>query len=146
MSDLKFSCPSCGQHIQCDETHAGKNLPCPDCAHLIRVPNNAEIIREAPVSTTTGSSAIGAGNVPTLDENLAGASLPTDPPMTEREHELAAARAAHATQATQVVKPRLSFILSGGEAPAREENESALSSPEQKNSEHHAQEAKTIHE
>jgi DNA-directed RNA polymerase subunit RPC12/RpoP len=44
MSDLKFSCPSCGQHIQCPEDHAGENIPCPECAHLIRVPVSATLV------------------------------------------------------------------------------------------------------
>ena len=48
--------------------------------------------------------------------------------MTEREQEIAAARAAHPQiQSGTVVKPRLSFILSGGQAPAPEDNEKALS-------------------
>jgi hypothetical protein len=37
-SDLKFTCPSCGQHIQCDDDCAGENVPCPNCAKTIRVP------------------------------------------------------------------------------------------------------------
>src|SRR4051812_8342862 len=38
MKELKFTCLSCGQHIQCDPAHAGENVPCPGCAVLIRVP------------------------------------------------------------------------------------------------------------
>ena len=152
MSDLKFSCPSCGQHIQCDEAHAGENIPCPDCAHLVRVPASAKVVVEPPAAVAQPPTAApdeskvsytpaeaeketGAETVPTLDQNFeAGpdaSKLSAGPPLTEREEQLAAARAVHTAQASKPVKPRLSFILSGGKAPAREENESALR-PEEK--------------
>lgn len=38
MKELKFTCPSCNQHIECEPSHAGENVPCPACAVLIRVP------------------------------------------------------------------------------------------------------------
>ena len=43
MKELKFTCPSCGQHIQCDWKHAGENVPCPGCATLIRVPQEGNV-------------------------------------------------------------------------------------------------------
>ena len=137
MNDVKFSCPSCGQHIQCDETHTGENLPCPGCARLVRVPSNADVIPEAP-APATAPLGTGGDAVPTLEENFlaeSGTPLPTNPPLTEREQQIAAARAAHSSP-TQTVKPRLSFILSGGEAPIREENETALSNGEQDHPDH----------
>lgn len=124
MSDVKFTCPSCGQHIKCEESHIGENIPCPGCAHMVRVPPNATFVPETPPTATVNPFA-----VPTLEENIiaekTGAASPSDPPMTEREQQIAAARAAHA-QTAPVIKPRLSFILSGGQAPPREENESAV--------------------
>jgi hypothetical protein len=126
MSDLKFSCPSCGQHIQCEQSHAGEKLPCPKCAALIRVPTDAEIVTR---TSEPAPTPFGSGNVPTLEENFLSnpdAPLPSEPPITEREQEIAAARGAHPAQGSQAVKPRLSFILSGGQAPIAAENESAL--------------------
>jgi len=38
MSDFKFSCPHCDQHIACDTSLSGRQLQCPACHHLIRVP------------------------------------------------------------------------------------------------------------
>jgi hypothetical protein len=38
MSDFKFSCPHCDQHLQCDEQFAGRQIQCPKCDHLIRIP------------------------------------------------------------------------------------------------------------
>jgi len=38
MSDFKFDCPRCQQHLQCDEQFSGREIQCPSCHHLIRVP------------------------------------------------------------------------------------------------------------
>jgi len=96
------------------------------------------------VTATTGA---GVPVVPTLEENFleeSGTPLPTSPPLTEREQQLAAARAAHPVQPVQNVKPRLSFILSGGAAPVPEENQTALNHGEHKP--HDEPGAKTLHE
>lgn len=58
--------------------------------------------------------------------------MPTAPPITEREKQLAAARAAHPMQPIPAVKPRLSYILSGGRAPVPEENQTAINHAEPK--------------
>jgi hypothetical protein len=151
MSDLKFSCPSCAQHIQCDESYAGEKIPCPACATLVRVPTDAPIVIKPPPPAEPAAAAIlGAGVpiIPTLEENFlekSGTPLPTSPPLTEREQQLAAARAAHPVQPAPIVKPRLSYILSGGEAPVPEENESALH-VEHKPHDHSPPEAKTLSE
>ena len=63
MKELKFICPSCGQHIQCDCQHAGENVPCPSCAVLVRVPLGGEVTdvpdsqpESSPFSSMTGES------------------------------------------------------------------------------------------
>ena len=38
MSEFKFSCPHCEQHFLCDEQFSGRQMQCPHCNHLIRVP------------------------------------------------------------------------------------------------------------
>ena len=38
MSEFKFACPQCQQHLQCDEQFAGREIQCPGCNHLIRIP------------------------------------------------------------------------------------------------------------
>lgn len=37
-SDLKFSCPRCGQHIRCDVAYSGSPISCPGCHENIQVP------------------------------------------------------------------------------------------------------------
>lgn len=143
MSDLKFSCPSCGQHVQCDISHAGENIPCPSCAQLIRVPNQGDVVKPKPGATDnpfavaddskvsyTRTEEPGQEKVPTLGEDLERHDKP-EVPVTEREQQIAAART-HTSEPITHVKPRLSFILSGGQAPAREENESALTEEQKK--------------
>lgn len=51
MNEIKFTCTSCGQHIQCDATHAGENIPCPSCAMLVRVPQDAWAENATPLNT-----------------------------------------------------------------------------------------------
>jgi hypothetical protein len=150
MSDLKFTCPSCAQHIRCDESYAGERIPCPNCASLVRVPVDAPLATEAPIPAAISPAPIpsnaGMPDVPTLEENFlqkSGTPVPTAPPMTEREQQIAAARAARPVVTTTTVKPRLSYILSGGQAPVPEENESAAHA-EQKLENHPA--ARTLHE
>ncbi len=38
MSEFKFSCPHCDQHILCDEQLSGREIHCPNCQHLFQVP------------------------------------------------------------------------------------------------------------
>jgi hypothetical protein len=38
MSEFKFNCPHCQQHLQCDEAISGRQIQCPACKVLIRVP------------------------------------------------------------------------------------------------------------
>ena len=38
MSEFKFSCPHCDQHLQCDDRLGGKQIQCPACKHLIVIP------------------------------------------------------------------------------------------------------------
>ena len=39
MSELKFSCPHCAQHISCDSAWAGLSIQCPSCQQQIAVPS-----------------------------------------------------------------------------------------------------------
>ena len=38
MSEFKFSCPRCQQHLKCEEQFSGRQIQCPSCNALIRVP------------------------------------------------------------------------------------------------------------
>lgn len=145
MSDLKFTCSSCGQHIQCDQDYANERIPCPNCGSVVRVPVDAPIVIKASIPTAEPPTNAAGGRltVPSLEDNFLqepGTPVPATPPLTEREQQIAAARAARPVLPMPPVKPRLSYILNGGEAPAPEENEHATH-PEQKHPE-----ARSLHE
>ena len=38
MGEFKFSCPHCKQHLACEEQFSGRQIQCPGCNHLIRIP------------------------------------------------------------------------------------------------------------
>ena len=38
MAEFKFSCPHCQQHLQCREEFSGRQIQCPTCQVLIRIP------------------------------------------------------------------------------------------------------------
>ena len=42
MSEFKFACPICGQHIRCDSTKSGSQMDCPTCFRKIVVPQAPE--------------------------------------------------------------------------------------------------------
>jgi hypothetical protein len=39
MSEIKFACPVCGQHLTCDSAKSGTTLDCPTCFQKLIVPN-----------------------------------------------------------------------------------------------------------
>lgn len=48
MAEFKFSCPQCGQHIQCDTGYAGSQINCPSCQKAILVPQSPQSAAAAP--------------------------------------------------------------------------------------------------
>src|SRR5215469_5996943 len=38
MSEFKYACPVCGQHIKCDSSQSGTQMQCPTCFQQIVVP------------------------------------------------------------------------------------------------------------
>lgn len=65
MSEFKYACPVCGQHIKCDSSQAGTVMDCPTCFQKITVP-------QAPTSADqkfilTGTK-VGEKRPPTLAE------------------------------------------------------------------------------
>ena len=38
MSEIKFACPVCGQHIRCESTKSGSQMECPTCFRKLVVP------------------------------------------------------------------------------------------------------------
>jgi ribosomal protein S27E len=51
MSEFKFSCPQCGQHILCDTQWSGREINCPACQQALAVPSLGPPVIEAPAAT-----------------------------------------------------------------------------------------------
>lgn len=39
MSDIRFACPYCSQHLECDDAWCSNVIACPSCAQQIQVPH-----------------------------------------------------------------------------------------------------------
>jgi hypothetical protein len=46
MNSIKFACPQCQQHIECDASHVGRDVPCPTCQSRLRVPKVAAATKD----------------------------------------------------------------------------------------------------
>ncbi|HKI69360.1 MAG TPA: hypothetical protein VKA67_07220, partial [Verrucomicrobiae bacterium] len=70
MSEFKFACPVCGQHIKCDSSQSGTTMECPTCFQKIVAPHapatddskfilTGTKLGERQISTAFGKSANG---------------------------------------------------------------------------------------
>jgi hypothetical protein len=80
MSDFKFNCPHCNQHLKCDEAASGRQIQCPNCNHLIRIPPlPGKTADYNPESGMTWNTHIGAGRAePPPNLSLGHNPLPED--------------------------------------------------------------------
>ncbi len=56
MSEFKFSCPHCEQHLQCDDRLGGKQIQCPACKHLIVIPASPPQLAQGGVAPESGKT------------------------------------------------------------------------------------------
>ena len=73
MSEFKFACPVCGQHITCDSTVGGSQMECPTCFRKIVVPHapkhgNSKLV----LSATEAGQRPKTGIVPDETQSIAG--------------------------------------------------------------------------
>jgi len=65
MKEFKFACPQCGQHLKCDEEFSGREIECPACHVLMRIPPvPGRTAAYKPESGKTWATFAPAGNVP----------------------------------------------------------------------------------
>jgi len=64
MNEFKFNCSHCDQHLQCDSQFSGREIQCPSCNHLIRIPKTAgQTDNYQPEVGNTWATHVGAGRV-----------------------------------------------------------------------------------
>jgi outer membrane lipoprotein-sorting protein len=71
MSEFKFSCPNCGQHILCDAAYSGNQINCPSCQGVIVVPPAPGATAAPPAMATRYSTA-----TPAAGQRFPGAGAP----------------------------------------------------------------------
>lgn len=54
MSDFRFACPNCGQHVVCDTSNAGMQIACPVCQTLLTVPQPPPVAAAPAAAPTPG--------------------------------------------------------------------------------------------
>jgi hypothetical protein len=63
MAEFKFACPHCQQHLQCREEFSGRQIQCPSCKVLIRIPAvPGHTAQFAPESGMTWATFVPEGN------------------------------------------------------------------------------------
>jgi DNA-directed RNA polymerase subunit RPC12/RpoP len=65
MSEFKYACPVCGQHIKCDSSQAGTQMECPTCFQKITVPQAPTTDGQKFIITGTKVGERPATNIPT---------------------------------------------------------------------------------
>jgi outer membrane lipoprotein-sorting protein len=81
MAEFKFSCPQCGQHIQCDPGYSGVQINCPSCQQAIVVPQAprsaaAPAAPPVPPPASPGLSTRQTTAAPAAGRRFAGAPAP----------------------------------------------------------------------
>lgn len=74
MSDIKFACPTCQQHIQCEPAYAGMEIACPSCQSRMIVPGTPV----AAAAMAAAPAPVGAG-APGLRISTAAPPMPAPP-------------------------------------------------------------------
>ena len=65
MGDFKFLCSHCNGHLQCDEKMSGRQIQCPHCNTLIRIPPvPGQTAQYAPESGKTWGTFVGGKVAP----------------------------------------------------------------------------------
>jgi DNA-directed RNA polymerase subunit RPC12/RpoP len=72
MPEFKFSCPQCGQNIQCDDSYAGAQINCPSCNQAIIVPQAQSAYTAPPATPPPGPGS----RIPAAGQRFAAAQMP----------------------------------------------------------------------
>src|ERR1700742_2093945 len=56
MSEFKYACPVCGQHMMCDSSQSGSTMDCPTCFQKIIVPQAPSDTNQRLILTGTKAS------------------------------------------------------------------------------------------
>jgi DNA-directed RNA polymerase subunit RPC12/RpoP len=74
---LKFKCIFCGQPMECDPAHAGRQIKCPKCDHKITIPPDPA---KKPKIVLNSTEQTWTSNLPTPDVSTPTRYLTPKPP------------------------------------------------------------------
>lgn len=114
--EVKFACPNCGQHIECDSAYCGTRIDCPTCHGLMIVPRLSSFTETSSDSSPSGDAKTGVAGSDSALESW------TDEAWTRRVEEERASRTLRpeASIALQswfwffLIGPLLVFFYGGG--------------------------------
>jgi len=80
MSEFKYACPVCGQHIKCDSSQAGTVMDCPTCFQKITVPqapasDEQKFILTGSKVTEKRTSVLAAAGAVVPEKQIPGAAI-----------------------------------------------------------------------
>jgi hypothetical protein len=73
MSEFKFACPVCGQHMQCDSSQGGTVMECPTCFQKITAPQAPSSDEQKFIITGTKKGGRPASTIPETASNFTSA-------------------------------------------------------------------------
>jgi hypothetical protein len=76
MSEFKFNCPGCGQHISATEAWSGQQIQCPTCQRLLTVPNAPAVGQSIAATTAPSVAGLKLGGAPTSQAPSRGTVMP----------------------------------------------------------------------
>jgi len=88
MSELRFTCPACGQHMQCEKAYVGDKTACPNCQAELRVPFSHTPIEpktqlpRAELVSTPAEPSLASNDHPSVGLTEAAAPIPSAPKST----------------------------------------------------------------
>jgi DNA-directed RNA polymerase subunit RPC12/RpoP len=86
MSEFKYSCPVCGQHMKCDTAQAGSVMDCPTCFQKIVVPMPPMSADSKLIMTGTKFTGVVSPAAP-IHPSMVGKMPPAKAPVAEDAHE-----------------------------------------------------------
>jgi hypothetical protein len=81
MSEIKFACPHCSQHIACDDIYCGERIDCPGCKKELFIPQRAAFI---PLHSGNLTMALPIAAKEKPPASVAGLDLLTEEEWTDR--------------------------------------------------------------
>jgi hypothetical protein len=82
---IKFTCTQCGKGISAADEHAGKKARCPQCQHIMQIPQGATPAKPAPAPAPAPQAPVRSAPPQAAREAVAPRPVPKPPPPEEED-------------------------------------------------------------